>query len=551
MNNAGFDYYFSKKREQDLELELSDSLISDADTPFASDYETVITSPAFRRLQDKTQVFPLERDDFIHTRLTHSLEVMMVAKKIINQIALYYSKIKKNLTAFEKNFKKSKDDVIQVLEVASLLHDIGNPPFGHIGEYIIREWFAKEFQLQEKPNQSKIEINFKEEYKKDFINFEGNAQALRVIYQLHNINNGNMNLTYAVISTIMKYTANSKEINKENILTKKLGYFCSEKEFVESIRKETKTENIRNPLTYILEAADDIAYLTADIEDAIKKKIINFNELKKQIDAILEETIEKNKKSSETTQKELKNIEEKIEIKQNQLQEIEKSKRLLKKHMESNKKKEIENLLSEKEIKQEDIDQIEWDNKNNKRIKHIEKIKENLNSSKNYHEYIKSIRNSLIDGARFGYTNSYINQNKKEKGLLEHDDVFVKELYEELNEQLRKNVFTNRNILKIEIAARNILNFLLDTFVPAAIYAELDEAGKQLVIKDKQMEQKLLALIPSTCKAACVRALKDEAKTKDDDDKLYYKLLMVTDFISGMTDSYAHNLYLELSGNKL
>lgn len=455
----------SKKRTINIERDF---------TPFVSDYETVITSPAFRRLQDKTQVFPLERNDFIHTRLTHSLEVMMIAKKLINNIT-YIVK-----TKFEKDgshkemyneFNKRQVDILQILETACLIHDIGNPPFGHVGEYIIRNWFKENIEKQIVSNNLNLN-KFGQDCLNDFYHFEGNAQALRIISKLSDNESGNMNLTYAVINTIMKYTADSLHIDNNITTKKKLGFFTSEKELVEAVYKETKVNSEhRHMLTYLLEASDDIAYLTADIEDAVKKKVVSFSHFKNW----LEERIDDNSKSE-------------------------------------------------------------------------------LNTLNNHSKYFSKLRNLMINGVRFVFTNQYVslkNYTYNEKDLLSHKSNKFKDVYKFLKEYCATYIFTNEQILRTEVAGRTIINFLLKEFVPVAFCAKLNQQGNLVIEdKDKQMEAKLLSIISQTHQKACARTLSQIAK-ENKEEQLYHKLLMVTDFISGMTDSYAHSLYLELSGNKL
>ena len=232
---------------------------------FDSDYKRILTSPAFRRLQDKTQVFPLERNDFVHTRLTHSMEVAMIARELAMRICDYK---KSELTSY-------KEQICRIVESASLLHDIGNPPFGHFGEDIIREWFSHKFEeclrkVNTEREKNKLDKLAIDNYLSDLKNFEGNAQALRIVTKLHNFfGNHGMDLTVGTLNTIIKYTRNSKQSDNQEtkqIVDKKIGYFLSEQDIFNKITEETGVKRSRHPLTFILEAADDIAYLTADIE---------------------------------------------------------------------------------------------------------------------------------------------------------------------------------------------------------------------------------------------------------------------------------------------
>ena len=255
----------------------------DLRTEFEKDYHRITGSAAFRRLQDKTQVFPLDKSDFIRTRLTHSLEVSSFAKSLGQNVGEKI--ISGNL---DPNFGlRQKEDICAILQCAGLIHDIGNPPFGHFGETAIQDWFKsnlKKLTFKGKP----IEDLLNEQMKQDFYNFEGNTQALRVVSKLHFlVDEHGMNLTKALLATIIKYPGSSLEIDKKsgNIKTKKMGYLYAEKDLFEDIEQSTGTNKARHPLTYLLEAADDIAYKTADMEDSIKKNCITYSQLLDELKA--------------------------------------------------------------------------------------------------------------------------------------------------------------------------------------------------------------------------------------------------------------------------
>ena len=238
----------------------------DLRSEFEKDYHRIIGSASFRRLQDKTQVFPLDKSDFIRTRLTHSLEVSSYGKSLGQNIGEYI------MTYIQDpNFTwKCKEEICNILQCAGLIHDIGNPPFGHFGESAIRDWFKRNLPVLTFEGKT-VERILTEQMREDFYHFEGNAQALRLVTKLHYLVDDNgMNLTYGLLNTIVKYPVASTEIDKTtgNIKDKKMGYYYADREVFESIVRETGTEGKRHPLTFILEAADDIAYKTADIEDA-------------------------------------------------------------------------------------------------------------------------------------------------------------------------------------------------------------------------------------------------------------------------------------------
>ncbi|MFV0528562.1 MAG: dGTP triphosphohydrolase, partial [Lachnospiraceae bacterium] len=250
---------------------------NDLRSEFEKDYHRIIGSASFRRLQDKTQVFPLDKSDFIRTRLTHSLEVSSFAKSLGQNIAQYIIQNKLDLTFTEK----TKEDISSILSSAGLIHDIGNPPFGHFGESVIREWFVKNLpslRFMETP----LTKCLNKQMLMDLVHFEGNAQVLRLVGKLHFLVNENgMNLTYGLLNTIIKYPVSSAriDVNSGTIINKKMGYFYAEKSLFDEISQSTTTNGCRHPLTYILEAADDIAYTTADVEDAYKKGFITYDRL--------------------------------------------------------------------------------------------------------------------------------------------------------------------------------------------------------------------------------------------------------------------------------
>ena len=254
---------------------------ADLRSEFEKDYHRIIGSASFRRLQDKTQVFPLDKSDFIRTRLTHSMEVSSLAKSLgqnIGESILVHKK--------DSSFTvQMKEDICNILQCAGLIHDIGNPPFGHYGEAAIREWFERNLPLLTYHGTSLEEL-LEPQMREDFYHFEGNAQALRLVSKLHFLVDENgMNLTYALLNTIIKYPVASTKIHPESgdIREKKMGYYYADRELFEDIVSETGAGNHRHPLTFILEAADDIAYKTADIEDAFVKRFLTYHSLRDEL----------------------------------------------------------------------------------------------------------------------------------------------------------------------------------------------------------------------------------------------------------------------------
>lgn len=261
---------------------------------FESDYGRVIYSPAIRRMHDKTQVFPLSDDDNIHTRLTHSQEVMSIGYtfgiKLIEEIFNDHNlKItEENFSFLEKEGDNLKATLLRtipiILQTVCLFHDIGNTPFGHFGEDTISKYFEKLLE-------SKYLIN--DEMNIDFTQYDGNAQGLRVLTKLQILDDiYGLNLTSAVLATYIKYPNKLKKGDGSIIAEKKHGIFYSEYDYFDEIMNNCglKDSNVyyRHPLCFLMEAADTIAYRTMDVEDGFNKGLYKVDYIFK----ILTENIE-------------------------------------------------------------------------------------------------------------------------------------------------------------------------------------------------------------------------------------------------------------------
>lgn len=459
-------------------------------TEFEKDYHRIIGSSSFRRLQDKTQVFPLDKSDYVRTRLTHSLEVSSFAKSLSQIVG---ERIIKEIK--DPDFSlQNKEDISNILQCAGLLHDIGNPPFGHFGETTIRDWFKRNMELLSYKGE-KIRDYLTPQMLNDFYHYEGNAQAFRLVTKLHFLVDENgMNLTKALLSTLIKYPVSSLEIDKKsgNIKTKKMGYFYAEKNKFEEVQKDTKTFGCRHPLTYLLEAADDIAYKTADIEDSVEKGNISYQqllfELEERYNAYIENKYAHLSKEDQEEKKTLGEYQRLINI--------------LKRKYE----KAIKNQYQ----------------------------KPDLYAVQNW---VVSIQGSLI----FAATDSFINHyDEIMEGNYPHDlfyDTQVEKLMKDMGDIAYQYTFTSKQIFKLEIAASGILDFLLKSFINAIIYYDTDETLTSV-------EKKLVSLISKDY----MRIYKIESKDKSEKEKLYLRLMLVTDYITGMTDTFAKDLYQELNG---
>ncbi len=472
---------------------------SDLRTEFEKDYHRIIGSASFRRLQDKTQVYPLDHSDFVRTRLTHSLEVSSfcnslgqnISRKILNEIK-------------DPGFKpENQADVCDILQCAGLLHDIGNPPFGHFGEDSIRNWFQQNLpkikypkvlleegaeNLSEKEILSSEMVPLSELLEKqmvnDFYHFEGNTQALRVVTKLHYlVDEHGMNLTKALLATIIKYPVSSVEMTDKkdpDIRRHKMGYYLADRETFEDVERSTGLNGNRHPLTYVLEAADDIAYLTADVEDAYKKGILRYEQILR----------------------ELKGLRKKFEDQGADLAEYDFLLEKLESYYVRGQQKEVK-------------DPGEYAISN----------------------WMIQVQGKLIADATSSFAANY-------KEIM--DGTFNRELLagtpgdpirKALGDIAFRNAFMSTPILKIEIAADHILSFLLETYVSAVLYYDTPK-------KPNEIDAKAIEFISDNYKK--IYHIYSEGKSPL--EKLYLRLLLVTDDICGMTDSYAKRLYQELNG---
>jgi dGTPase len=243
----------------------------DARTEFENDFDRVVFSSSFRRLRNKAQVFSLEPHDFVRTRLTHSFEVATIGRSIGEGAARAVTRKNKHL-----GFLVARD-VGTIVATACLLHDIGNPPFGHSGEKAIGTWFAANTDAEKR-----LKLPDAQE-RADLTNFEGNAQSFRIATRLQwSGQDFGMNLTVATLSALIKYPCASNEVcpNGPKSL-RKFGYFKADASTFKDVRSRTGlVDKQRNPLTYLMEAADDIAYATGDIEDVLKKGLVDFGTIR-------------------------------------------------------------------------------------------------------------------------------------------------------------------------------------------------------------------------------------------------------------------------------
>ena len=240
---------------------------------FEVDYDRIIFSSEFRGLQDKTQVVPLSKTDFVHTRLTHSLEVSVVGRSLGRKVGQLLLKKHPHL---ESVHGYRMNDFGAIVAAAALAHDIGNPPFGHSGEKAIGAYFKD-------GNGSEFKKHLTEKEYQDLCDFEGNANGFKILTESREGREGGLRLSYATLGAFMKYPKESlPKKPSDHIVDKKYGFFQSEKAMFQNIASElglTKRSDEyityqRHPLAFLVEAADDICYTIIDFEDGINLGLI-------------------------------------------------------------------------------------------------------------------------------------------------------------------------------------------------------------------------------------------------------------------------------------
>ncbi|HRX69774.1 MAG: deoxyguanosinetriphosphate triphosphohydrolase [Candidatus Competibacteraceae bacterium] len=249
---------------------------NEARTDFQRDFDRIVFSSAFRRLQDKTQVFPLAQSDYVRTRLTHSLEVSSVGRSLGTMVGDSVIKRHGLKSVYPQDFGA-------IVAAASLAHDIGNPPFGHAGEDAIRLWFTASATGQA------VLDSLTEAQRQDFLRFEGNAQGFRIITRLQSPDNpGGMQLTCATLGTFTKYPCASwlPAEPPASSAFKKFGFYQDDADLFAEVAGQLGLELVlpgawnRHPLAYLVEAADDICYRIIDVEDAFRLQQLPFEQVR-------------------------------------------------------------------------------------------------------------------------------------------------------------------------------------------------------------------------------------------------------------------------------
>lgn len=415
---------------------------------FKRDYDRLIYSAPFRRLQNKTQVFPLPGSIFVHNRLTHSLEVSSLGQSLGNDVCKKLKEIHPELanTLFE--------EIGTIVSAACLAHDLGNPPFGHSGEKAIQTFFTE-------GEGACLKGQLSPEFWNDITHFEGNANAFRLLtHQFIGRRNGGFVMTYSMLASIVKYPFASSIAGNHG----KFGFFQSEQEDYKKIADELgiicKSDNgeplkyARHPLVYLVEAADDICYEIMDIEDSHKLKILSFEETSKLLLGFFDEKTQNH-------------IKERIE------------------------EQEVTDL----------------------------------------NEQVVYMRACVIGKLEYECVKTFVDNEEKilngefKGSLIDNISDLPRNAYKKCEEVSKNKIYLSKPVLDIELSGYKILDTLMNVFIDAAVNPEryyskqlIRRVSSQYDIHSESLETRIMAII---------------------------------DYISGMTDVYALDIYQKINGISL
>ena len=439
LNDMNWKDLLSNKRlgQEDLHYNRRDDR-----TEFRRDYDRLIFSAPFRRLQNKTQVFPLPGSIFVHNRLTHSLEVASVGRSLGDDVAHRLLQLHPELADTHVS------ECGSIVSAACLAHDLGNPPFGHSGEKSIATYFSEGNGLQYKGLLTEAEWD-------DLTHFDGNANAFRLLTrQFKGRRPGGFVMTYSTLASIVKYPFPSTLAGKKQ----KFGFFQSEEGIYRKIAADLgileKEENrwCRHPLVYLVEAADDICYEIMDIEDAHKLGILSTAETKSLLMSYAAEE----------------------------------------KHG------------------------------------HMEQVMAQVDDTNEQIAYLRSCAIGVLERACVDIFISHeeeILDGTFEGSLIKHLPEREKAAYNRCEAVSLSKIYKNKNVLDIELAGYKIISQLIDLFVEASMHP--DKAYSRLLLDRVSSQYDVLAMQP------------------------YERLMAVVDFVSGMTDVYALDLYRKINGESL
>ncbi|MBQ8240958.1 MAG: dNTP triphosphohydrolase [Bacteroides sp.] len=427
-------------------LEEIHAMRKDDRSEFQRDFDRLIFSAAFRRLQNKTQVFPLPGSIFVHNRLTHSLEVSCVGRSLGDSIS------NRLLEKHPELVGTHVSEIGAIVSAACLAHDLGNPPFGHSGEKAISTYFSEGKGLALKEQLSSMEWE-------DLTHFEGNANAFRLLtHQFLGRRKGGFVMTYSTLASIVKYPYPSILAGKKS----KFGFFVTEVDDYLKIAQELGIKRLsaegeapryaRHPLVFLVEAADDICYQMMDIEDAYKLKLLTPRETMELYHLFLSE-------------KQKERVKDVFELVHDENEQIAYLRATI-----------IGNLIKE--------------------------------CTRVFMENEESILEGTFEGA-----------------LIKHIAPPLNEAYRQCSKVAVEKIYRSRDVLDIELAGFHVISTLLGLMIDAV--QSPDKAYSELLINRVSSQYDIKA------------------------PTLYGKIQAVLDYISGMTDVYALDLYRKIKGNSL
>ncbi|MBQ9498964.1 MAG: deoxyguanosinetriphosphate triphosphohydrolase [Bacteroidaceae bacterium] len=411
---------------------------------FQRDYDRLIFSAPFRRLQNKTQVFPLPGSVFVHNRLTHSLEVSCVGRSLGNDVA-------RGILQRRPELRESYlPEIGSIVSAACLAHDLGNPPFGHFGERAFSTYFSEGKGLALKERLTEAQWN-------DLTHFEGNANAFRLLtHQFEGRRKGGFVLTYPTLASIVKYPWSSSATQKKS----KFGFFTTEVEIFRKIADELGIKckstaplvYARHPLVYLVEAADDICYEIMDIEDSFKLKLLSRAETFDLLMAFFKE-------------------------------------------------------------------------------ERRAKIRQMLEKVTDENEQVAYLRARAIGLLTYECTQAFLQHEEEilagefEGELIDHISELPREAYRHCAAVAKQKIYRSRDVVDIEVAGFRIIGTLIDLMTDAVLSPE--KAYSQLLMNRVSSQYSI--------------------RSAD----LFERILSVLDYISGMTDVFALDLYRKINGNSL
>ena len=427
---------------------------------FQVDFDRLIFSSPFRRLQNKTQVFPLPGSVFVHNRLTHSLEVASVGRSLGKmagrKLCEHHPEWNNDLREFYAY------DLANVISAGCLAHDIGNPAFGHSGEDAIASFFREHASMNIDGRQLSDFFSQAEWF--DLIHFEGNANSIRILtQQLNGRLPGGFRMTYTTLASIAKYPCASQARNKKKLHRKKIGFFQSEEPIFRAIASHTGMQKEqdnplafrRHPFVFLVEAADDICYRVIDLEDAHRLKILRTDEIQEWLLDLL---------------------------------------------------------------KYSPYDKLDA-------------IRDRLTSIGDINEKMAYLRAKTINYLTLACTEEYIRQEESllagtlEQPLIDLLPGEVQQSLQAIDEVSFSRIYKHQSVVELEIAGYHILSGLLRLFVPAVL--KEDPNG---------LDKNILRLVP------------EQFKLGGKEASPYQRIFWAIDYISGMTDIYATELYKKITG---